>query len=190
MQGHGIEPLLSFSDGRTFRTAVRLRRRPAAGEERRLGLLAHCHRCGDQQVVSLLRLGRWQPCACGPTPPERVASLAVSGPLWIGPLQQPELLAAMAALAGAAEASIAPASLRRLQRLQADPGALPRCWSMAEIGRRLGAGPPPLEAVVGALRERGHRASASGVMAGLLRSDAPWPLILASAASLAGRAAR
>jgi tRNA (guanine26-N2/guanine27-N2)-dimethyltransferase len=90
--GRGVEPLFSFSEGRTFRTAIRLRRRAVAGEERQLGLLAHCHGCGDQQVQSLLKLRGWQACLCpaGQAPP-----LAVSGPLWIGPLQHPPMLEAM-----------------------------------------------------------------------------------------------
>jgi tRNA (guanine26-N2/guanine27-N2)-dimethyltransferase len=41
--GRGIRPLFSFSEGRTFRTAIELLRKPAAQEERQLGLLAYCH---------------------------------------------------------------------------------------------------------------------------------------------------
>ena len=183
--GRGLEPLLAFSEGRTFRCAVRLRRRPAAREEEQLGLLAFCHGCGDQQLQPLLRLRGWGPCCCpgGEGPP-----LAVSGPLWIGPLQQPSVLAAMAA-DGAADPRMAPASLRLLQRLEQDPAAEPRCWPSAEIGRRLGSGPPPLRALVAALAEWGWPAAVSGVMPACLRSAAPWPQILAAAAALAGPSA-
>ena len=52
-QGRGVVPLVSFSDGRTFRTAVRLDRSPQQLEERNLGLLSHCPACGDQQVQTL-----------------------------------------------------------------------------------------------------------------------------------------
>ena len=62
--GRGIEPVACFSDGRTFRLAVRLRKRAAAREEAQLGLLARCERCGDQAVQSLLKLSGWRPCAC------------------------------------------------------------------------------------------------------------------------------
>ncbi|MFM7732776.1 MAG: N2,N2-dimethylguanosine tRNA methyltransferase [Cyanobium sp.] len=192
--GRGIEPLLSFSEGRTFRTAVRLRRHPAAGEEARLGLLAHCHGCGDQQQQPLLRLGRWADCACpaggagsggssgssGPPP------LAVSGPLWLGPLQHPPTLSALLELAGEGGESLAPASRRLLERLRADTGVSARCWPVAEIARRLRHGPPPLAWLVAQLRAGGWRAEGSGVMAGQLRSDAPWPLILATARSWNG----
>jgi tRNA (guanine26-N2/guanine27-N2)-dimethyltransferase len=180
--GRGLEPVLSFSEGRTFRTAVRVQRQPAPGEERHLGLLAHCHGCGDQQTQSLLRLGRWGACCCkGSAPP-----LAVSGPLWLGPLQDPATLAAMEAEAGRSPLSLAPESRRLLERLAADSGEPARCWPTAWIGRALGQGPPPLEPLVAGLRAAGWRAGASGVMAGQLRSDAPWPLILATAAAAGG----
>ncbi len=47
--GRGLTPLLSFSEGRAFRTAVRLERHPASAEEGQLGLVAHCHGCGDRR---------------------------------------------------------------------------------------------------------------------------------------------
>ena len=189
-QGRGVTPLLSFSEGRTFRTAVRLRRSPAAGEEGWLGLLAHCHRCGDQQVQPLLRLRAWAPCPCcqgggadggspGTPPP-----LAISGPLWIGPLQEPATLELLLTDATQVPASACPASLRLLRRLAADPGETPRCWPLALIARQLGGGPPPLQSLVEALRHQGHGAWSSGVMDGQLRSDAPWPRILQTADDL------
>jgi tRNA (guanine26-N2/guanine27-N2)-dimethyltransferase len=189
-QGHGVTPLLSFSEGRTFRTAVRLRRSPAAGEENWLGLLAHCHRCGDQQVQPLLRLRGWAPCRCGQGGsadggrPETPPPLAISGPLWIGPLQDPATLESLLSDATQVPASACPASLRLLQRLAADPGATPRCWPLALIARQLGGGPPSLQSLVEALRHQGHGAWSSGVMDGQLRSDAPWPDVLKTAADL------
>jgi tRNA (guanine26-N2/guanine27-N2)-dimethyltransferase len=179
--GRGVEPLFSFSEGRTFRTAIRLRRRAAAGEEAQLGLLAHCHGCGDQQLQSLLRLRGWADCLC---PREQAPPLAVSGPLWIGPLQHPSTLEAMGRLAEESSARLGPPAVRLLAALQADPGQPARCWPLAEIGRRLGGGPPRLERMLEALHQRGYRATASGVMAGQIRSDAPWREMLASALAL------
>lgn len=184
MLGRGVEPLFSFSEGRTFRTAVRLRRRPAPGEEGQLGLLAHCHGCGDQQVQSLLRLRGWSACLCGA---EQAPPLAVSGPLWIGPLQHPPTLEAMARRAQESPASLAAPAARRLAALQADPGEPARCWPLAEIGRRLGGGPPRLERLQAALRRRGHLATASGVMPAQIRSDAPWGELLAMAQAAAAK---
>ncbi len=178
-QGRGIEPLLAFSEGRTFRTAVRLRRRPVTGEEGQLGLVAHCHSCGDQQVQGLLRLRGWAPCHCrsGQTP-----ALAVSGPLWIGPLQHQPTLEALLALAAARSSSVQSKTLRLLARLHADPGLPARCWPLDEVARQTGGGPPRLAALVKALRAEGYVAAASGVMVGQLRTDAPWTVVLQQAA--------
>lgn len=181
--GRGVTPLFSFSEGRTFRTAVRLRRRAAAAEEGQLGLLAFCHRCGDQQVQSLLRLRGWAACSC---PGACGDGLAISGPLWIGALQDPATLRAMAAIAAARPACLDRPGARLLAALQADPGEPPRCWPLALIARHLGGGPPPLQALVTALMQRGHRAQASGVMAAQVRTDAPWPVVLQVASNLAG----
>ncbi len=189
--GRGLTPLLSFSEGRAFRTAVRLERHPAAFEEQHLGLVAHCHGCGDQQVQSLLRLGRWRACSCPPAADGSPPPLAVTGPLWIGPLQHRPTLEAMVQAGQGAGASVARASQRLLERLAADPGATPRCWPLDGIARQLGQGPPPLAALVEDLQAQGWATAASGVMAGQLRSEAPWPRILATARRLsAGAAAR
>jgi tRNA (guanine26-N2/guanine27-N2)-dimethyltransferase len=180
--GRGVEPLLAFSEGRTFRTAVRLRRHPSRGEEGQLGLLALCHGCGDQQVQPLLSLRQWQPCHC---PSGSASPLAISGPLWIGPLQHQATLEAMGSQVAAVPASAAPATLQLLSALGADTGLPARCWPLAEIARRTGqGGSPKLAVLVAALRRRGYGAGASGVMPGQLRSDAPWPLILELAAQL------
>jgi tRNA (guanine26-N2/guanine27-N2)-dimethyltransferase len=177
-----VEPLLAFSEGRTFRTAVRLLRHPGRGEEGQLGLLALCHSCGDQQLQPLLSLRQWQPCRC---PPGAAPPLAISGPLWIGPLQHLPTLEAMARQAALAPSSVGPGALKLLHGLGADAGLPARCWPLAEIAKRCGRGrAPKLAALTAALRERGHSAAVSGVMAGQLRSDAPWPLILELAAQL------
>jgi len=181
--GRGIEPLFSFSEGRTFRTAVRLRRRAGRGEEQQLGLLAHCHGCGAQEVQPLLRLRQWQPCLC---PASQAQPQAISGPLWIGPLQDPAQLAAMATLgATICSGSLGAAGARLLGQLAADPGMPPLCWPTAEIARRLRGGPPPLAALVAALQAEGWAALASGVMPAQLRSNAPWNVILQIAQGLA-----
>ena len=178
--GRGLEPLFSFSEGRTFRTAVRLRRRASRGQEAQLGMVAHCHGCGDQQVQELVRLRQWQGCLC---PANQVPPLAISGPLWIGPLQDPGFLAAMAA---DDNSILGPGSARLLAQLAADPGLPARCWPTAELGRRLGCGPPPLADLVASLRTKGWLAEASGVMPGQLRSDAPWGEILQTGGQLVG----
>ena len=181
--GRGIRPLFSFSEGRTFRTAIQLLRRPAPREEEQLGLLAHCHRCGEQASQSLLRLRHWPPCACGGR--EGASTEAISGPLWLGPLQHAPTLAAMLQRAEAVPPEwVSRPSRRLLQALHDDPGLPVRCWPTAELGRRLSAGPPATEALLAALRAEGYTALRSGVMAGQFRCNAPWSRVLELAAAL------
>ena len=180
--GHGIRPLFSFSEGRTFRTAIQLLRRPAAREEEQLGLLAYCHGCGEQISQTLLQLRPWPACACVAV---EAPALAISGPLWLGPLQHPPTLQAMAARAATLPpAWTARASRRLLETLAADPGLPVRCWPTAELGRRLGGGPPATEALLTSLRQAGYEALRSGVMNGQFRCNAPWPRVLELAAAL------
>lgn len=176
--GLGLEPLFSLSDGRTFRTAVRRLGSIQPRGEEALGMIAHCPSCGDQQVQSLIRLGRWQPCACGGNP-------AVSGPLWIGPLQQPCRLREMGLLAAPPHPTLSRAGRSLLARLAGDPGWPARCWPAAVIARRLGSGPPPLADLVDHLRQDGFTSFVSGIMLSQLRSEAPWSRILEVAAGLA-----
>ena len=183
-QGRGLEPVVSFSDGRAFRTAVRLLRHPRKEEETLLGLIAVCHGCGDQQVQSLRHLKRWRPCACTPT--KGASALAISGPLWIGPLQHRPTLDAMAAQSVSHPVTLTRGSEALLKRLQGDRG-WPACsWPHALLARHLGTSPPSRKALVTQLRKEGFLAVANGVMPGQIRSDAPWPVILALATESGG----
>ncbi|MEB3334007.1 MAG: N2,N2-dimethylguanosine tRNA methyltransferase [Cyanobacteriota bacterium] len=186
-QGRGLEPVVSFSDGRSFRTALRLRRHPRPLEEGALGLTAICHGCGDQQVQSLLTLKRWRACSC---PGEGGGALAVSGPLWIGPLQHLSTLEAMAVEAATQPLTLSRDGARLLERLRGDRGWPAPTWPHALLARHLAGPPPPLKALVERLRQEGFAAVSSGVMPGHFRSDAPWPSILALATELAGGPAR
>ena len=171
MNGRGIWPLLSISDGRTFRTAVRLQQRPDARQEEYLGLLARCEACGDQQEQRLLRLTGWPACCCG----SGQGRWLVSGPLWLGPLQDPICIKALMQLT----VPVAEATKRLLRRLQADRGCPARVWSTAELSRRLALpSAPPLQNLVAVLQAAGHQAHASSVMAGQLRTDAKFPELL------------
>jgi len=181
VMGHGLEPLVCFSDGRTFRLAVRLHRRVAAGEENNLGVLARCDQCGDQAVQPVLKLCGWRACACLPD----AGRWAVSGPLWVGPLQSPVLLEQLLILSEAMPGTLAPSSRRLLERLQGDPGLPVCCWSTDELAQRLGlAGPPPLRRLVQSLQDGGYQACVSGVMTGQLRTDAPLKVLLQRCADL------
>ncbi|MDP7327599.1 MAG: N2,N2-dimethylguanosine tRNA methyltransferase [Prochlorococcaceae cyanobacterium ETNP7_MAG_30] len=186
MLGRGLEPLASFSDGRTFRLAVRIRRSLVVEEENQLGFLARCESCGAQAVQPMLTLQGWSACNC----PDSRGRWAVSGPLWLGPLQSADVLADLLVLAEQSVVPIASASLQLLQRLQADIGLPVFCWSTAELARRLALpGPPSVRALVQALQKAGYEACSSAVMSGQLRTNAPVAELLeiCNGMSLEGR---
>jgi tRNA (guanine26-N2/guanine27-N2)-dimethyltransferase len=179
-QGRGISPLFSLSDGRTFRTAVVIRRHPVAGEEHQLGLTGYCHGCGDHRGASLVQLhpGALGRCPCGGDP-------VLSGPLWRGPLQDPGRL--REAGRQACPGTLAAGGRRRLEQLADDTGLPPEAWSQSDLARRLGLGPPPLSVLLERLRDAGWQAQASGVAAGQFRTDAPWSAVLAAGAPRCSR---
>ena len=182
MLGLGVQPVVSFSEGRTFRVCLRLRRQLPPDDEACLGLIARCDGCGAQAVQPLLRLKDWSPCRCAAGDRRWM----ISGPLWIGPLQDPVTVDAL--LDDVLRSSgdwIGPATVRLLQRLQADPGFPATVWSTDELSRRLAsAGPPPLGQLIRALHAQGHRASPSAVMPGQVRTDADLPELLQICSSI------
>ena len=186
MLGFGVQPLVSFSEGRTFRICLRLRRQLSTDDESCLGLIARCDGCGAQAVQPLLRLKDWSPCRCAAGDRRWISRWIISGPLWIGPLQDPVTLDAL--LSDALNCSgdgIASSTLRLLQRLRADPGFPATVWSTDELSRRLASGgPPPLEQLLRALHAEGHWACPSGVMPGQVRTDADLPELLQICSSI------
>jgi tRNA (guanine26-N2/guanine27-N2)-dimethyltransferase len=79
---------------------------------------------------------------------------------------------------------LAPAAQGLFRRLVADAGLPPEATALADLGRQLGGGPPPLTALLAALRQAGWQASASGVQRQQFRCDAPWPELVAIGAQL------
>ena len=172
--GRGIRPLLSFSEGRTFRTAVQVLRTPGAGEEELLGVQGYCHRCGAHRGTSLLRWRELGPCPCGADP-------VLSGPLWRGQLQDVDVLAQLLAMEHPGSPLLASASRRLLQRLQADDGLPAEASDLADLARYRQGGPPRLKDLITALQQRGWKAQVSGIAAGQFRTNAPWPEVFAAA---------
>ena len=172
--GRGIRPLLSFSDGRTFRTAVQVLRSPGPEEEQLLGLQGYCHSCGSHRGVSLLRWRELGACSCGAEP-------VMSGPLWRGPLQEVAVLEQLLEMEKPGSPLLAPASRRLLQRLQADDGLPAEASDLADLARQLQGGPPKLKDLLGRLQQGGWCAQASGIAPEQFRTDAPWAEVLAAA---------
>ena len=159
-----------------------MRRHLQPGEEHRLGLLARCEACGSQVVQILKNLTGWPSCCC----PSGAGRWSVSGPLWIGRLQDLQTLAALRGDPWLQEpGAISNRTKRLLERLEADPGSPATVWATDELARRLGGGgPPPLTQLVTTVRQAGFQAYPSGVMSGQLRTDAELTVLLRLCADL------
>ena len=129
MNGRGIWPLLSISDGRTFRNGCAC---SSARMQGRKSIWAFWHAvspvaissnrafCNDGMAELLL--------------PVRERAMAGERTLWLGLLQDPICIEALMQLT----VFVAAATKRLLKRLQADPGCPARVWSTAELSKRLG----------------------------------------------------
>ena len=166
--GRGLEPVLAFADGRSFRTAVRLTSRPGSMELLQLGFWSQCSNCGEQCARAALQVdvvGEGSCRHCG-------ATTAVNGPLWIGTLQSMEAVTQMQRWSE--QLDVAVTTRRLLNRLSRDPGVTPRCWSLGRLGRVLRSGPPRRQALLDALHRHGFRAWASAIDPEHLRSTSSW----------------
>ena len=168
--GHGIEPLASFSDGgRTFRICVRLKKGLSEQEETQIGFVARCEKCGAQSAQPLVKLRDWENCNCQ----NGKKSLAINGPLWLGPLQSENFLVKTTKLQKELSIPIHESSKKFIDRLKLDNGLPLFSWSSNELARRVPLdSPPPLEFWIKSLKAEGYNASRSAVVPGHFRTDA------------------
>ena len=169
VQGRGLEPLVSFSDGRTFRIIVRIHRNIGFDQEHQLGFLGRCGSCGAQFSQSLINLKDWDICLCK----KGSGHLLINGPLWLGPLQSPSLLNSLQGLAKKLPVPFGKRTEKLLALLQADPGVPGFSWSTAELASRVSLlQTPKLPSLINALQVEGFQAFYNGLIPGHLRTDA------------------
>ena len=137
--GRGIRPLFSFSEGRTFRTAIQLRRRPSLAKRSSSG-------CGPTAIAAPSSPNK-ACCACAAGRPA-VAATTRRPPYrfqdpWLGPLQDPLVLGELLQEAeGLPEACVASASRRLLEGLRVDDGLPVSCWPVDALANALVAAAP------------------------------------------------
>ena len=167
--GRGVEPLVCFSDGRTFRIIVRVKRHLAFNEEAQLGFIARCHFCGVQTSQALLKLKEWKQCFCN----KGSTQLAINGPLWLGPLQSENVLSKVKALSKNVPIPIIHKSRNLIERLESDKGLPIYSWSTHELASRLSLkSQPSLDFFIKLLRAEGFIAFRNGVVPGHFRTNA------------------
>jgi tRNA (guanine26-N2/guanine27-N2)-dimethyltransferase len=119
--------------------------------------------------ASLANLGFVRFDGARPLVSENSPEGAHAGPLWVGPLSDPELLPTMVPGEGT---SFAAAQL--LERLLGESGLPPLFYENHALARMLGADPVPVAAWIDGLEAMGFRAARPHVNANAVKTDAPW----------------
>jgi tRNA (guanine26-N2/guanine27-N2)-dimethyltransferase len=205
-RGLSARPLFSLYQGEVNRVMMRITR---AGEwpAAHYGFLAYCHGCGQFQTVAWKKLGRVT-CHCQQGSAHENAgdgNLVLSGPMWLGPLHDSEMLTAMQAIAHSKLAQ--PSSPAALTPMDADaPNNLPdtrwrQCeallstmkseanlppyfYSLAEIGKRGKTDIPPKRRLIECLQQAGFRATLTHISSQAVKTDAPMAVCLQLARQL------
>lgn len=167
--GKGIKPLVSFSDGRTFRICVKIKKEFESQEETNIGFLAKCNQCGDQQSQPLLRLKGWGNCYCN----NGKSNWIISGPIWLGLLQDQESINKIQRLANLIPIPIVKPSKKLLEKLRDDTGSPCFSWSSHELAQRCALKEtPPLDSIIKILINRNYQGVKNGLIPGHIRTDA------------------
>ncbi len=170
-RGLGAEPVFSWYHGEVNRVMMRVTQR-SNWRSQHYGFLSYCHDCGQFQTLSWKKLGRGPQCSCQTQMP-----LAVSGPMWLGPLHSHSDLTAMANIAAALSSDAASGSWAECRRLlavmQAESSLPPYYYPLAEIGRRDKIDIPPRDVLLQQLQLAGFEATRTHIDTQAIKTTAP-----------------
>ncbi|HEY9736412.1 MAG TPA: tRNA (guanine-N1)-methyltransferase [Trichocoleus sp.] len=168
-KGFGIQPVFSIFNGQVHRVMVRLVL-DAPWEAEHQGFIGYCHVCGHFQTVAWRQLGRVN-CACNRLMAAYIKPhpLVLSGPLWLGPLHDKEMLTQMALLA----AEWGWDKRVKLLHIMRDEAEMPPYYyPLGEIGRLGQMDIPRRDALIQALRDRNFRATLTHLNWEAIKTDA------------------
>ncbi|HVN65930.1 MAG TPA: tRNA (guanine(10)-N(2))-dimethyltransferase [Methanomicrobiales archaeon] len=162
----GIEPLLCFTREHAIRLHLRVRPGARAADRTldRIGYILQCDRCFHREE----RAGLVAPCGecpCG-------GRFLPIGPLWLGAINDPRTLAAMldrlpsVPLAGGEH-------LYRLLSLLQEELPTSSHYDYHRMAKALRCSPPPMELVLGRLRDAGFHVSRAHYTGTAIKTDAP-----------------
>jgi tRNA (guanine26-N2/guanine27-N2)-dimethyltransferase len=203
-QGYQIQPILSYHCGQTYRVMVQRRDRLDPHFDRHLGFLGYCHSCGNYAPIDWKKLGRSR-CTSpshGPEPQPWI----LTGPMWLGPLQDPTWLTELqtdceALIEGLTDTAFAtgrdrpspdPQDLaawrtcRDLLALMIAEASLPPWFfRLGDIGKRGKMDPPPRDRLLALLQARGYAASPTHLDRSAIKTTASLDLCIELARELA-----
>jgi tRNA (guanine26-N2/guanine27-N2)-dimethyltransferase len=176
---YGIAPVIAYFSGSIWRVMVRLLPKPHKLPN---GWLGYCHHCGEFSGLDWRSLGRL-PCVCSETAGNRTTPYfpTVSGPLWLGPLHDSEILTAMQAQA------IDRGWLKTAQLLglmQSELNLPPYFYTLGEIGRRGKIDIPKADRLATALVAAGYDFSRTHIHPEGFKTTASFAVCLQMARSI------
>jgi len=168
----GMEPVLSFAKSHYFRSHVRVLGRVAAAEEtmNQIGFVMQCPKClyRAEQKGSLLPKHHICPLCGAETEP--------IGPLWMGPLEDKDVLTEMQNQLPLMKFGTKKQMEKMLNYLLAEPDTC-TYYDYHIISRGMKVSPPNMEELIAALNEAGYYTTRTHFCDTGIKTDAPLPLI-------------
>ncbi len=173
-RGHRVIPLFSVFDGYAFRILIRVERGRGDFPHRAFGMVRECAIC---HAMFAFRLNETPASTCPYCGSEVFRQV---GPLWMGPLHDPDFVRAMLRhMDPWYDREKARKKLRRfLGTLSRELPWPPFFYPLATLSKFLGVSIPSTPAVVQALREAGYEASETHFTGQGVRTSAPYPVLL------------
>lgn len=143
-----------------------------------IGYVSHCHACGANAVVKTAEAAN---ATCGECGAEQGnGEYVVSGPMWVGRMQNVDSLRQMRALArGLADNDSSwMESHRAITKLVDEANEAPMYYRLGDISKRIGASAPPRQRIVDELARLGFTSSAAHCRPKCIKTSAPYKVLL------------
>jgi len=166
----GVEPLLAFTREHAVRLHLRVHPGVKAADRTlgRMGYILQCGRCfhREEQAGLVPPCGE---CSCG-------GRLIPVGPLWLGAINDPAILTAM--LDRLPSVPLAESGrLFRLLSLLTEELPTSSHYDYHRMAKALHCSPPPMEVVLGRIREEGFLVSRTHYAGTAIKTDAPVEIL-------------
>ncbi|XP_047320120.1 tRNA (guanine(26)-N(2))-dimethyltransferase isoform X2 [Impatiens glandulifera] len=170
--GYHVTPLFSNYSfhGPVFRVMLRLNHQKLL-DNRHYGFIGYCNKCGHSQTISWEELGHIH-CPCGE------ADVAVSGPLWIGPLHDRGYVSAMLDLAEnwgwtTGEKGTGLGKLLNQMVDESDPRLSVGYIKLDKIAKHAKVNSPSVQIFMSTLQKEGYAVSRSHIVSNAVKTNCP-----------------
>nr|GMC61818.1 tRNA (guanine(26)-N(2))-dimethyltransferase [Ipomoea batatas] len=174
--GYHVVPLFSYYSyhGPVFRVLLQVKSGQPP-DPRHYGFISYCNRCANSRAFSWEELGQIS-CSCSA---DVANSLAVSGPLWTGPLHKESYIIEMLNLAeewgwiGGCKTGRDLEKLLKQMIDESEPKLPVGYIKMDEIASRAKVNSPPFASVMSTLHKEGYAASRSHIASNAIKTNCP-----------------